>query len=363
MHDIAERDLELEQCYARFVVSGLILAWSIYWFIHVHSNIAQSAIIIVVGFVLFSMLHWYNVKKYPGYYPKRRVMTLFADHGTCVALMMVTGEMATFAIFVSVFVTLGTGFRFGLKWMMLSVFVASLSMLFLGIYGGYWEEHPVLVVSLFMLNIIIPLYVAVLIRGIEEAREKLSQYAGVMEKMALRDSLTGLPNRYALYEDIERSCATAKRHDLSVAIFYFDLDGFKKVNDTHGHTVGDMLLKEVSCRVSGVLRTEDVLARLGGDEFVAVLHMNDAKECSSFSTEKAIEYAEVLANRILESILSIETINGLPIEVSASLGGVVVKGFDAVALGYEKLVHAADKNMYAAKNAGKNRVVLTDVLK
>jgi diguanylate cyclase (GGDEF)-like protein len=333
------------------IASSLIGIWTVYWAINMHGPVSALALKVESLYAAYVVLHWRHVRRYPGYYPLRRIFTLLADQGACAGLMFVAGEMATFAIFANLWVTLGTGFRFGLKWMIASGAVAITSLIILGVVPGYWNQHVVWIVSLLVLNTIIPAYVGVLVRGLEEARAKLAQYANVMEKMALKDSLTGLPNRAALYVELDRACAHAIRHKSSIVLLYFDLDGFKKVNDAYGHAVGDLLLKETATRVGEILRADDVLARLGGDEYVALLQMHESNE-----------HANLVANRILEAILSIDAINGRPVSVSASVGGVIVNGQDANRLGAEQLVHEADKNMYLAKNGGKSRVVLTQLV-
>lgn len=352
------KDLELEQCYARFVVAGIVLFWGIYWHTFNEKQTSTTAFFIQTGFVIFAVVHWLHVKHFPGYNPIRRTITLFADHGATLGLMMATGEMAIFFLFVNLFITLGTGFRYGITWMGISVLISSAGILALPM-GEYWRLHPIFIASLLILNLIIPAYVSMLIKTLEASRKQLADYAETMETMALKDSLTGLPNRYALHDDLAKSCAIAHRHKFSIAIFYFDLDGFKKVNDTYGHGAGDQLLKETAIRVKQVFRTEDTLMRLGGDEFVAILHMNDALQCNNLTPNKANEYAETLGNRILEAIISIKEINGNPITISASLGGVVVNGDTAISFNPEQLVQTADENMYVAKNSGKNRIALT----
>ena len=89
--------------------------------------------------------------------------------------------------------------------------------------------------------------------------------------MAYYDVLTHLPNRALLTDRLERSMALSRRSGKSLALVYLDLDGFKAVNDTHGHDIGDQLLIEVAKRIQLSLRETDTLARIGGDEFVLVL--------------------------------------------------------------------------------------------
>lgn len=236
--------------------------------------------------------------------------------------MFLTGELGSVVAFVNLWISLGNGIRFGVRWMVLSASLATAGWVILGMVSDYWGQHPIWIISLVLLNTAIPAYVASLIRGFHDGRARLAQYAEHMEKMALKDALTGLPNRPALFDAFEKASAYARRTGSTIAVLYFDLDGFKQVNDTLGHAQGDMLLKETANRASALLRGEDVLARFGGDEFVVLLRVHDSGR-----------RARRIAERIRQSIAAIGYIDGSPVDVTASVGIVVVNGLDAVRMG------------------------------
>lgn len=102
----------------------------------------------------------------------------------------------------------------------------------------------------------------------EQLLQALQQRNAQLTEMALVDSLTGVPNRRALYQELERLLAWARRSGRSVMVAYVDLDGFKQINDQHGHEAGDALLCAVARQLQAVRRESDYLARMGGDEFV-----------------------------------------------------------------------------------------------
>ncbi|MGB0683964.1 MAG: EAL domain-containing protein [Magnetovibrionaceae bacterium] len=154
------------------------------------------------------------------------------------------------------------------------------------------------------------------------------------------DSLTGLPNRNLFADRLSRALARADRAEKKVALFFIDLDHFKAVNDTLGHSVGDQLLQEAARRLEKCLRRTDTAARLGGDEFAAILP--DLENLDSL---------QHIASNTIESLGRPYAIEGHEAYVSASIG-ITVYPNDAEA--QETLVRNADSAMYRAKEMGRN---------
>lgn len=161
-----------------------------------------------------------------------------------------------------------------------------------------------------------------------------------LEHIAYHDALTGLPNRLLLADRMQQAMAMADRNRQHLAVIYLDLDGFKEVNDSHGHDAGDELLAIVAQRMKAGLREIDTLARIGGDEFVAILAgLERTQDCESV--------LERLLRAVAEPIMA----TGVALQVSASIGATFYPqpGVDA-----EQLLQQADQAMYRAKYAGKN---------
>lgn len=158
---------------------------------------------------------------------------------------------------------------------------------------------------------------------------------------SLHDRLTGLPNRELLDDRIGQALAMARRDAICFAGFFIDLDGFKNVNDLHGHDIGDIVLREVSRRLSGAIRESDTLCRLGGDEFFLLVH-----EIGDF--DSAAQLAEKLIS-IIE-----EPISGLSCHarLSASVG-ICLFPQGGRAQTTDAIIRSADLAMYQAKAAGK----------
>ena len=163
-----------------------------------------------------------------------------------------------------------------------------------------------------------------------------------LQHIAWHDALTGLPNRTLLADRLRQDMRRVRRNREFLALAYIDLDGFKAVNDTHGHEVGDRLLVEIARRMRAALRDVDTVARLGGDEFAAIF--TDLAEASA---------SEPLIERLLTAIAAPVLINGLGLQVSGSIG---VSYFPQQGdLEADQLLRQADHAMYAAKLSGRNR--------
>jgi diguanylate cyclase (GGDEF)-like protein len=172
-----------------------------------------------------------------------------------------------------------------------------------------------------------------------------------MYDAALRDGLTGVFNRKHLEERIDAEIAYAQRHQTELSLVIFDVDHFKKVNDTYGHLAGDAVLKRVAQILAGGLRTEDVLGRYGGEEFVIVLR------------GISVNGAKLLADRLRDSLerTSLQ-LGAATLAVTASAGVSSLACTNAQPGGRGRsdktaLLEIADARLYKAKQAGRNRVV------
>ena len=175
----------------------------------------------------------------------------------------------------------------------------------------------------------------------------LKEHHSQLEHIAHYDALTNLPNRVLLADRLHQAMTQAQRRGQLVAVAYLDLDGFKTINDRHGHEAGDHLLIALASRMKLALREGDTLARLGGDEFVAVL----------------LDLPDVAASvpmlaRLLAATAQSVLVGDLVLQVSASLG--VTFYPQAEDVDADLLLRQADQAMYQAKQAGKNRYHVFD---
>ena len=171
-----------------------------------------------------------------------------------------------------------------------------------------------------------------------QGRADLEDTSARSHERSVHDALTGLPNRILLLERIEHAIVRSGRSRKVVAVLFIDLDDFKKVNDAHGHQVGDELLLAVAERIAVALRPGDTLSRLSGDEFVVLCEELDE-----------VVQVEIIASRIVDVLAKPFSLSVAEVFVSASVG---IAFAGQTNHDPEQLLHAADVAMYQVKRSG-----------
>ena len=182
-------------------------------------------------------------------------------------------------------------------------------------------------------------------RLLQEAKEsgvQLELMLSRMSDLAMVDELTGLKNRRSFFDDIDPVIAGSRRRGKPIAIALLDLDHFKTVNDTHGHAIGDDVLREVARRIEDTLRQEQIVGRIGGEEFVVLL--------PDTSPQQALIALERVRKAIGEAAITV----GNGAEVSITVSGGIAPLADGMTV--PVALQQADKAMYRAKALGRNRV-------
>ena len=174
-----------------------------------------------------------------------------------------------------------------------------------------------------------------LARSVDTMRQRLIELVGT-------DPLTGCLNRRALEMRLKREWRAARRRDANLAVLAIDVDNFKPINDTHGHPVGDVVLKELALVMRETARDTDVIARVGGDEFVLLL--------PDTGWQGAVTFAERLRRQVDEGRFG----EGMRLPVTISVGIALARGTDDVKA--SDLLEEADRSLYRAKTSGRNRV-------
>jgi diguanylate cyclase (GGDEF)-like protein/PAS domain S-box-containing protein len=182
------------------------------------------------------------------------------------------------------------------------------------------------------------------VRDITDEKASVSQ----LQKLAHHDPLTGLPNRLLLEEFLPHALLRARANATRVALVFIDLNGFKQINDEHGHAVGDQLLVSMAQRLRQTLRESDLVARLGGDEFVGVIE--------GLSLSRSLQDdAQLIGEKLLQQLTQPIDLGNISLQVGASLG---IAMFPEHGPNIDSLIHIADQAMYAAKRNGNNQYCL-----
>jgi len=195
-----------------------------------------------------------------------------------------------------------------------------------------------------LLSVLLAALMYVLASGRARAWRLVRQQNGELEFLAMHDPLTGLPNRVLALDRAERMIARAHRSGSHVAALYIDVDGFKQINDTYGHPVGDEFLRQFADRLRSVVRESDTAARLAGDEFLVLV------DCETLGVD-----SELVAERLLEVLRAPYDLSqqiGRRLSVTVSIGLAHGRHHDA-----EQLLADADVALYEAKSGGRNRYV------
>jgi two-component system, cell cycle response regulator len=170
-----------------------------------------------------------------------------------------------------------------------------------------------------------------------------SHYHEEIYRLTIIDGLTQTHNKRSLLEFLDREVARALRHRRPLSVMMMDIDRFKSINDTHGHLVGDAVIRELSDRIRPKVRQEDLFARYGGEEFAMVL------------VETPLEGAKLVGERIRKGVADNPFQHGaISLDVSISIG---VACIDATTISREQLLQIADEKLYEAKRQGRNQVV------
>lgn len=175
--------------------------------------------------------------------------------------------------------------------------------------------------------------------GILTNIEEIKAQEDVLHQMAYYDRLTGLPNRQLMYEHLKQNIKYSQRHKTMAAVMFIDLDRFKNVNDSLGHSAGDELLKVISSRLNDAIRISDTVARIGGDEFVVLL--NDIV---------SVDDVEAIAQNIIHSVSHVVHIKKNTVYVGASIG---IAFYPSDGQDLEVLLSNADIALYEAKESGR----------
>lgn len=329
---------EIQQGMMRLVILFFIGgAIGIHSYTHQWPNY-DKIILALSSFFVHGLILYFIILKWPSLNPARRIYGIFIDTISISSACWFGGMSSATYAFVFTWICIGNGYRYGPNYMIAACVTSISSLVYVIKNHPQWNTFTDFENAIILFNIVISFYVWVVLHRTVQTRDAVSA-------IAIKDDLTGLPNRIALNGFLTRSIENAMLTHIPVACIYFDLDGFKQVNDTYGHQLGDKLLVKISQDITSAVHPHDLFARISGDEFVIILIDNDSKE-----------KAKRLAQYVLEKITSIKQLDGKKFDIGASIGVCFYEGLDNVDA--DSFLKKADELMYESKKAGKKRITV-----
>jgi diguanylate cyclase (GGDEF)-like protein len=269
----------------------------------------------------------------------RRVIATSADVITLTGLISSLGETGSVLMPLYMWIILGNGVRFGQRSMMIAILMSIIGTAYVFVADDYWFRNPYYTIGWVIGLVVLPLYLNALLRTLRDKTEELQRMYEYMAGVAHQDPLTGLPNRAAFTERLKEVIERSESHQNTFALAFVDIDGFKQVNDSHGHKTGDDVIIMAAGRLKQTIRLEDFAARLGGDEFVLLLPRVNRDAMT------------VLAERLVASMKKPFRVGGKTLSLSASIG---VAMYPDDGNDIETLLRNADEAMYDVKKRGKD---------
>ncbi|MCG5075199.1 GGDEF domain-containing protein [Paraburkholderia sp. RG36] len=327
---------EKEQAVLRVSLGGVVLlAYLVAASVYRTRSIYETTALVAL-YVAFGGLTYVAATVAPERSRLRLPLTTISDQALLIALLAVGGQVALPLLWVVFWFLVGAGCRYGQRMLALSCAVALSGLAGLMLWHPWWHANLLAGLGVALSLAATSIYLAVLVRR--------------LEKQAATDPLTGLSNRVRLEHAIARTLAIRGPEANQAALLLVDLDGFKEVNDAHGHAVGDELLRSFAAALASGMRRGDTLARLGGDEFVLLAHqIHDRAGALTIATQ-------------IHAILStLCTVAGHPVIVSGSIGVcMLAQESGAAPLDARTLMRAADSAMYRAKSRGNGQTVFAE---
>ncbi|BEU25568.1 GGDEF domain-containing protein [Paraburkholderia caribensis] len=289
-------------------------------------------------YVMFGALTWLILRVQPGTSLRRLTVTTIVDQSMAITALALGDRAALPLLFIVFWFLVGTGCRYGKRPLIISCSIAVAGISSLMFFEPWWMLNYQVGLGIVLSVVATSFYLYVLVNK--------------LERRAATDPLTGLLNRSSLLRAVGHAQAALRRYPGTSAVLLIDLDGFKEVNDSFGHAVGDSLLQRFADKLQNSGRRGDTLARMGGDEFVVFARKITGKGD-----------AQAIADHIHSAIESIDLISGNAVSVSASIGVHVFSDGDPT-IGMEpgRVIDLADRAMYMAKARGRRQTVYSDEL-
>jgi len=287
---------------------------------------------ILGGLLLFSFFHYAFVVKKPHSFIKiRKNLIVIADLAVLTVLVGMMQKSGIYFLPLFVWIVMWSASSFGISYFYTSITTVAVSWVVLLVYSPYWVEHYDVLLAFTITTFLLPVYYLKYIVRVHAQNYELTEVLTSTTKDATYDELTGVANRKKYKEEIRD--ALKKREPFSLC--FIDLNKFKGINDTHGHHIGDDVLKEVTRRLSDYLGENDFLARLGGDEFVII------------SRRKKI-FMKKFIEKLEHEVIGKFQVEGITVPIELSIG---ISHFPEDSKTEMMLSKYSDEAMYVAKKS------------
>jgi diguanylate cyclase (GGDEF)-like protein len=334
-------DSEHVQASIRIVISLIATAYVIFAGREggVITPAAWHVLTMAILFISLSIVLLISIVAHPNTSVVRRVIGMLADIAMNTYLLYTLGETGVPFYGVYLWVAFGNGFRYGPRYLYIATALSVIGFVLVLFTNEYWITHRTMGMGLLTVLVVLTMYVANLVRQLNDRNHELRQLYEQMAKHATHDSLTGLPNRKYFHDHLAETITSAERDKKTFAMLFLDLDGFKAINDALGHGVGDQIIEITARRLERCIRKGDLVARVGGDEFIVLL-----RDIILFDVSK-------VAEKFIEALSEPFVIAGNTLRITISIGVAMYPqdGMDANAL-----INNADNAMYETKRSGKN---------
>jgi len=282
--------------------------------------------------IVWMIIHYIFIMMYPkAILGLRKNLVITGDLVGITYLIDLLQENGIFLFPLYLWIIMGNGLRFGFSHLYWAMGLSAFSWLYLVIYSSYWGNHYDVLATFAVTSLVVPMFYFKFITRLHEKNEELNELLFYTEHQANNDVLTRIPNRQS-YEFAMKKYMKAKE---PFALLFLDLNEFKSINDTYGHHMGDLFLKELASRLKKSITDSDFVARLGGDEFVVVKR----------GTHRYIEsYIEDMYKEVTKDFVAQGRVFKMQVSIGASL-------FPSDSKERINLNKFADQAMYAAKNS------------
>jgi diguanylate cyclase (GGDEF)-like protein len=295
--------------------------------------VAVKLIYGVFAFGTIAIIIWNQIS--PKLNPTRVTAAILLDISTLTAAIYAGGSNTVVFYPLYLWIIVGAGFRFGAKYLYISQLCSLVGFGVVVSGGGYWHEEIGITVAVLVSIGPLPVYMGFLLKKLEEQIK--------LNVLVDRDALTGAYNRRYAGIYLSSIFTNIQNHQNMFSIVMIDIDHFKKINDQHGHMVGDAVLQEVVKRILASIRQQDVLIRYGGEEFILALEV---------ISEKALNAAERIREMLEQTKIRTKDAE---LAITVSMGVAVLT---SEVSSHEELIKMADSALYDAKKSGRNKVVI-----